>query len=80
MTIKELIRQAMREKKVRQEDLAEEIGYASHSGVSRILTRDGGMTVSVASKMLSGLGYELQVVDKETGEILGVIDDNSIVL
>lgn len=61
-----LIKELMREKGIKQKDLADELGV-SFQRVSTLLKQDN-IEVDNAKRILEVLGCELIVSDKETGE------------
>lgn len=75
MTAKEFIRKGMKAKGVTQEELAKRMGYASQSAVSGLLNRYKSMRVNNFVEVMSILGYEVYVFDKETGDRIGQVTD-----
>jgi transcriptional regulator with XRE-family HTH domain len=68
MTDKEVMRRAMHEKQVTQRELASLVGYVGQSGIGQMLKGNSGTRADVLEKVLSALGYEIIVRNKETTE------------
>lgn len=65
MTDKEVIKSTMQSRGWSQSRLADEAGFKAQTNVTGILNRGkNSMRVDQFVKMLSAMGYELQVVDK----------------
>ena len=73
---KDIVQEAMRERGLNQEEFSKKLGYATASGLANVLQRNATMKLTNLSKMLDVLGYAIVVVDKETGEVLGEIEEN----
>lgn len=73
MTEKELIRRGMKVRGVTQEELAKKYGYTTQSSVGNILNHHTSMRVDVMARFFDLLGYDIYVLDRETGEQLGRI-------
>lgn len=65
MTEKEAMRECMKARKWTQTKLAEEMGYASQSGIANLLTKnESGVRIDVLVKVFKAMGYEIVVRDK----------------
>jgi len=73
MNEKEILRRGMKVRGLTQLDLAKKFGYKTQSSVSNVLNKHKSMRVDVLARMLDILGYDIWVIDKETGEHLGRI-------
>ena len=65
MNSKDFVRQAMKKKGVTQEELAKRMGYSHQTSISTLINTNGSLNVASFVSLISELGYELYVVDKE---------------
>lgn len=75
MNAKEVVRAAIMQREISQEELAKKLGYKHQSGISNALGSPY-MRVATLQKILESLGYDIVVVDRGTGEILGAIEES----
>lgn len=68
MDVKNVLKQAMKESKITQKQLAEELGIKSQSAISDKLNR-GTMSIATFIEMLDIMGYELIVRKKSSPDI-----------
>lgn len=69
MTDKEIIRAAMKLRKVNQTELAEMSGVGTQSSVTGFLNRNKyGIRSDIVTKMLNGLGFDVIAVDRNDSE------------
>ncbi len=76
MTTKEIVVEAMKQKNFNQGQLATAAGLKRQSNVSEML-RSSSMSVDNFSKLLSAMGFEVVVRDKQTNEILWTIENGT---
>ena len=72
MTGKEIMRTAVSERGLKQRELAERLGMLQTS-LSMSLAREH-ISLELFSKILSGMGYAVAVIDKDDGEVRWVVD------
>ena len=72
MEDKAILREAMAERSVSQKELGDRIGMGQ-TAVSANVRRDR-MSLDMFSRLLNGMGYDVAVVDRESGEIRWVVD------
>ncbi|HHX79868.1 MAG TPA: helix-turn-helix domain-containing protein [Acholeplasmataceae bacterium] len=66
MKIGEAIRQAMKNQKTTQKQLADRIGAKSQSVISERLRMDN-LSINTVIEMLDGIGYEMVIQEKKRG-------------
>ena len=66
MKIGEAIRQAMKNQKTTQKQLADRIGAKSQSVISERLKMDN-LSINTVIEMLDGIGYEMVIQEKKRG-------------
>lgn len=77
MTPKELIRELLLSRGMSQEELAKKAGYAHQSGIGNILNRNKTMRIDHLIKLCSAMGYDIAVIDRDTGEIQCRLDETT---
>ncbi len=69
---KEILKEATKESGTTQKELGERIGM-SQTSVSAGLARER-VSLEMFSRLLSGMGYAVAVIDKENGAVRWVVD------
>ena len=70
---REIMKEAMKERKLTQTKLAERIGMAQN-GLSMGMNREK-ISLGMFRRILSGMDYEVAVIDRQTGEIKWTIGE-----
>lgn len=72
MSAKGIIRKAIKERGVKQYELAERLGMLQ-SSLSMGISREH-IGLDLFSRILNGVGYSVAVIDNESGEVKWVVD------
>ena len=74
MNGKAIMREAMAERGVTQKELGARIGMLQTS-ISASLVRER-VSLEMFSRLMNGMGYAVAVVDKQSGDVRWVVDEN----
>ena len=72
---KDIIRTAIKERGVKQRDLAEQLGMLQ-SSLSMNISREH-ISLDMFGRILNGMGYAVAVIDKDDGGVRWVVDTDA---